>query len=55
MDNRQVIVLTVSIFFFVLACLFVGLYVISSLFIVKKLALPDYLMILAWVGVNPPK
>lgn len=43
------VVLAASIPFFVLASIFVGLCTISSIFVVKKLKLNDYLMLLAWV------
>lgn len=38
-----------SIVIFVLATISVALYAISTLFVVKKFALADYLRILAWV------
>ncbi|KUL88372.1 hypothetical protein ZTR_05014 [Talaromyces verruculosus] len=43
------VVLAASIPFFVLASIFVGLCTISSIFVVKKLRLNDYLMLLAWL------
>jgi hypothetical protein len=49
MASHRVLVLAASIPFFVLASIFVGLCTISSIFVVKKLKLNDYLMLLAWV------
>ncbi|OKL56920.1 hypothetical protein UA08_07871 [Talaromyces atroroseus] len=49
MDNRQTVVIAVSAVFFVLASIFVGLYISSCLFVVKKVRLADYLMLLAWL------
>lgn len=51
MANHQLLVLAVSLPFFVLASIFVGLYLIASAFVLRKLELHDYLMLLAWVSV----
>ncbi|KAE8145494.1 major facilitator superfamily domain-containing protein [Aspergillus avenaceus] len=48
MDDRRPEVLVVSIVFFVLASTFVALRFISRVFIVKRVGLHDYLMLLAW-------
>ena len=49
MEDRRPAVLIVSIIVFVLASCFVGLLFVSRIFVVKKVALHDYLMLLAWV------
>ncbi|KAE8371912.1 major facilitator superfamily domain-containing protein [Aspergillus bertholletiae] len=49
MEARRPEVLAVSIVFFVIASVFVILRFVSRVFIVKKVALHDYLMLLAWV------
>lgn len=49
MQERRPEVLVVSIVFFTLASVFVALRFISRLWIVRKLVLHDYLMLLAWV------
>lgn len=49
MQDQRPEVLTVSIVFFVIATVFVALRFISRIFIVQKVALHDYLMLLAWV------
>lgn len=50
MDDRRLPVLVVSILLLVFASVFVGLYLVSCLFVVKKVRLSDYLMLLAWVS-----
>ncbi|KAL4784350.1 major facilitator superfamily domain-containing protein [Aspergillus varians] len=49
MEDHRPEVLVVSIVFFVLATVFVALRFVSRIFIVRKVALHDYLMLLAWV------
>lgn len=49
LNHAQKIILAVSIVFFILGSLFVGLYLSSCLFVVKRLRFADYLMLLAWV------
>ncbi|KAL4889070.1 major facilitator superfamily domain-containing protein [Aspergillus ambiguus] len=49
MDSHRTDVLVVSIVIFVFATVFVALRFFSRIFIVRKLALHDYLMLLAWV------
>ncbi|KAL2788076.1 major facilitator superfamily domain-containing protein [Aspergillus keveii] len=49
MEDRRPEVLVVSIVFFVLATLFVALRFVSRIWIVRRLALHDYLMLLAWL------
>jgi hypothetical protein len=49
MEDRRPEVLVVSIVFFVLATVFVALRFVSRIWIVRRLALHDYLMLLAWV------
>ncbi|KAE8323319.1 major facilitator superfamily domain-containing protein [Aspergillus sergii] len=49
MEDRRPEVLVVSIVFFVIASVFVALRFVSRVFIVKKVGLHDYLMLLAWV------
>ncbi|KAH8705319.1 putative glucose/galactose transporter [Talaromyces proteolyticus] len=49
MADRRIHVLVVSITVLVLASIFVGLYLISCIFVVRRLKLPDYLMLLAWI------
>lgn len=49
MDNRQPATLGVSIGLFVIASLFVALRFISRVFLVRRVGLHDYLMLLAWV------
>jgi hypothetical protein len=49
MDDRRVPVLVVSIIFFVLATVVVALRFVSRLGIVRKVALHDYVILLAWV------
>ena len=49
MEDRRPEVLIVSIVFFVIASIFVALRFVSRVFIVKKVGLHDYLMLLAWV------
>jgi hypothetical protein len=49
MEDRRPEVLVVSIVFFVIASIFVALRFVSRVFIVKKVGLHDWLMLLAWV------
>ncbi|KAB8239873.1 hypothetical protein ETB97_002316 [Aspergillus alliaceus] len=49
MEDRRPEVLVVSIVFFVIASVFVALRFVSRVFIVKRVGLHDYLMLLAWV------
>lgn len=49
MEDRRPEVLVVSIVFFVLASVFVALRFVSRIWIVRKVTLHDYLMLLAWV------
>lgn len=49
MESRKCTILAVSIIFFSLSTAFVGLYLCTCLFVVKRLRLADYLMLLAWV------
>ncbi|RAL05755.1 putative MFS monosaccharide transporter [Aspergillus ibericus CBS 121593] len=49
MEDQRPEVLVVSIVFFVIATVFVALRFVSRIFIVQKVALHDYLMLLAWV------
>ncbi|KAJ6164237.1 hypothetical protein N7470_002909 [Penicillium chermesinum] len=49
MENRRPATLGVSIVVFVIASLFVALRFISRIFLVKRVGLHDYLMLLAWV------
>ena len=49
MEDRRPEVLVVSIVFFSLATIFVALRFVSRIWIVRRLALHDYLMLLAWV------
>ncbi|OJK02534.1 hypothetical protein ASPACDRAFT_25237 [Aspergillus aculeatus ATCC 16872] len=48
MEDQRPTVLTVSIVFFIVATVFVALRFVSRLFIVRKIALHDYFMLLAW-------
>lgn len=48
--DRRPAVLAVSIPVFVVASLFVALRFVSQIFVVRRVALHDYLMLLAWVG-----
>ncbi|KAF9887832.1 hypothetical protein FE257_009492 [Aspergillus nanangensis] len=49
MDNHRTEVLVVSIAIFVLATLFVALRFFSRIFIVRRLSVHDYLMLIAWI------
>ncbi|KAL4873126.1 hypothetical protein BDV12DRAFT_160421 [Aspergillus spectabilis] len=49
MEDRRPEILVVSIVFFVLATVFVALRFVSRIWIVRRLALHDYLMLLAWL------
>ncbi|RAL16496.1 putative MFS monosaccharide transporter [Aspergillus homomorphus CBS 101889] len=49
MEDQRPTVLTVSIVFFIVATVFVALRFVSRIFIVRKIALHDYFMLLAWV------
>ncbi|PYH95121.1 MFS general substrate transporter [Aspergillus ellipticus CBS 707.79] len=49
MDDQRPTVLTVSIALFVIASVFVALRFVSRIFIVQKVVLHDYLMLLAWI------
>lgn len=50
MEGRQQATLGVSITFFSIATIFVALRFISRIFMVRKIALHDWLMLVAWVG-----
>ncbi|KAJ5281460.1 Major facilitator superfamily domain general substrate transporter [Penicillium angulare] len=50
MTGRQPTTLGVSITFFVIASVFVALRFISRIFVVRRVALHDYLILLAWVS-----
>lgn len=50
MQSRQPVTLGVSVTIFVLASIFVALRFISRVFVVKKVGLHDWLMLLAWVS-----
>jgi hypothetical protein len=52
MQTRQPTTLAVSITFFVIASIFVALRFVSRIFVVRRIALHDYLMLLAWVRWN---
>lgn len=54
MQTRQPTTLAVSITFFVIASIFVALRFVSRIFVVRRIALHDYLMLLAWVRWNLP-
>ncbi|KAJ5812315.1 Major facilitator superfamily domain general substrate transporter [Penicillium riverlandense] len=49
MQDRRSLVLGVSVPFFVIASIFVALRFVSRIFVVRKVALHDYLMLLAWL------
>lgn len=49
MADRRPEVLVVSIIFFALATVFVALRFVSRIFVVRRVGLHDYLMLLAWV------
>lgn len=49
MQSRQPATLGVSVTIFVLASIFVALRFISRVFVVRKVGLHDWLMLLAWV------
>lgn len=49
MQTRRPATLGVSITFFVIASVFVALRFISRIFIVRRVGLHDYLMLVAWV------
>ncbi|KAL4740356.1 major facilitator superfamily domain-containing protein [Aspergillus similis] len=49
MEDRRPEVLVVSIVFFSLATIFVALRFVSRIWVVRRLALHDYLMLLAWL------
>jgi hypothetical protein len=49
MEGRRSATLGVSITFFVLASIFVALRFISRIFVVRKIGLHDWLMLVAWV------
>lgn len=49
MRDRRPLVLGVSIAFFVIASIFVALRFVSRIFVVRRVGLHDYLMLLAWV------
>ncbi|EKV19581.1 hypothetical protein PDIG_02200 [Penicillium digitatum PHI26] len=50
MEGRQQATLGVSITFFSIATIFVTLRFISRIFVVRKVGLHDWLMLVAWVG-----
>lgn len=50
MEGRQQATLGVSITFFSIASIFVALRFISRIFVVRKIGLHDWLMLVAWVG-----
>lgn len=50
MEDRRPEVLVVSIVFFLIATVFVALRFVSRVYIVRRLSLHDYVMLLAWVG-----
>lgn len=52
MGTVQEPVLAVTIAIFSFASVFVSLYMISVVFVVRKVSLADYLMLLAWVSYN---
>jgi hypothetical protein len=52
MGTVQEPVLAVTIAIFSFASIFVSLYMISAVFVVRKISLADYLMLLAWVRYN---
>lgn len=49
MDDHRPEVLVVSIIFFVIATVFVVLRFVSRIFVVRKVGVHDYIMLLAWV------
>lgn len=49
MADRRPEVLVVSVIFFALATVFVALRFVSRIFVVRRVGLHDYLMLLAWV------
>lgn len=49
MESRRPVTLGVSITFFVIASVFVALRFVSRVFVVRRVGLHDYLMLLAWV------
>lgn len=49
MQTRQPATLGVSISFFVVASVFVALRFVSRIFVVRKIGLHDWLMLVAWV------
>lgn len=49
METRRPATLGVSITFFVIASVFVALRFVSRIFVVRKIGLHDWLMLLAWV------
>ena len=53
MQSRQSATLGVSVAVFVIASVFVVLRFISRVFVVRRVGLHDYLMLLAWVCTNP--
>jgi hypothetical protein len=55
MEGRQPAVLGVTITIFALASIFVALRFISRIFVVKKVVLHDYLMLVAWVCGAPQR
>lgn len=50
MEDRRPEVLVVSIVFFLIATVFVALRFVSRIFIVRRLSLHDYVMLVAWVS-----
>lgn len=52
MDGKQDIILAISIIVFLLATVFVALYFISCVFVVRTVRLADWLMLLAWVSLH---
>jgi hypothetical protein len=54
MEDRRPEVVVVSVVFFSLATIFVALRFVSRIWVVRRLALHDYLMLLAWVCLHGP-
>lgn len=52
MEGKQVSIFAISIIVFLLATVFVGLYFISCVFVVRAVRLADWLMLLAWVSLH---
>lgn len=52
MEEKQVAIFVIGIVFFLLATVFVALYFISCIFVVRAVRLADWLMLLAWVSLH---